>query len=158
MKYLCYFVFIVVFSGCSYAQRVKSFDDVALCKNLGRYTLHEHNEGVSLTKNEIFSRDIDKDYCSNIANQTIDELKPGLKLRLCQSLAASHYRGDYPNFKRTLEKVQRLGLADEECSTMAEFYMNRIARKKEKDRALSNAINQAFGRGSYYNPVYIKLQ
>ena len=170
MKYTYFLVLVIIFSGCArYADRVKSFKDDHLCGDLGRFTVQKNNEGILLIKNEIEKRNLDKKYCSRIANQAIDKYRPKYKLRLCQTLATWHYRGDYPKFKKLLNKVGKLGFADEECNTMAQFRMNQIARKKERSQAIADAINQAsqsysqtneqlYGRGSYTNPVYIQLK
>jgi len=169
MKYIYFFAIVMIFSGCArYADRVKLYGDESLCENLGQFTVQKNDEGILLTKNEIEKRNIDKKSCSRIANQTIDEYRPKYKLRLCQTLATWHYRGDYPKFKKLLGKVEKLGFADEECNTMAQFRMNQIARKKERSQAIADAINQASQSyrqtneqlyGSGYAPsVYIQLK
>ena len=111
-----------------------------------------------MTRNEIEGRNIDKISCSSIANHAIDALMSKYKLRLCQRLAGFHYRGEYEKFKRTLDKIQESGFADEECIDMADFYMIKITRKQEKQQAISSAIEKLYGRGSSGNPIYIRLQ
>jgi hypothetical protein len=169
MKVLYFLMFAVLISSCGYSFKVKSLGDTELCQNLGKYKLHDNANGIRLTKNEIYTRDINKGNCSTIANETIGQLRPKYKLHLCQYLAAHHYRGNYEKFKETITKIEANGFADKECTTMADFYMIKLSRKKEKDQALSNAINKAaenmrrtneqiYGRGSRFNPIYIQLQ
>jgi hypothetical protein len=169
MKLLYILVFIALISGCSYSSKVKSLDNTELCQSLGKCTLYNHEEGISITKKEISDRGINKDNCSEIANITIEQLTPKYKLHLCQYLAAHHYRGNYIQFRETITKIENNGFADKECNTMADFYMIKLSRKQERDQALANALNQAaenirrtteqtYGLGSRFNPIHVKLQ
>jgi hypothetical protein len=169
MKIIILLIVMTLLHGCSYSQRVKSLNDSELCENLGKYTLYGHIEGIELTQNEIGFRYINQEDCSEIANKTIVQMIPTYKLELCQNLAANHYRGDYIQFKTTLTKIENLGFADDECNTMADFYLIRLSRKQEKSQALATALNQAAanirhaneqvnGRGSQFNPVHVKFQ
>lgn len=169
MKKVLFSLAIVLLAGCTYANRVQSLTDSELCRNLGEYSLYGHEEGIRISKNEIQRRNLNKDQCETIANNTIDRLSPEYKLKLCQNLAEYHYKGAYRHFKRTLDKIKERGYADEECQTMADFYYIRLTRKQEKAQAIADALNQAaenmretnerlYGRGSYLNPIHIKLQ
>lgn len=159
--------------GCafSYSQKVKTLSDYELCSNFGKYSLYEHKEGLSLTAAEIKARNetIDKPTCSDTANNTFSALSPKYKLKLCQHLAAYHYKGSYEHYSNTLKKIERLGFADEECSTMVEFYYIKLARKQEKSEAISNALRQVadnmkesnehiYGPGTRYNPIHLKIE
>ena len=159
---------LLVLSGCS-TTRASSLNDEKLCQNLGEYTLYKHSDGITITMNEIARRNINKKYCEDVANNLITKISPKYKLKLCQTLAEYHYKGAYQHFSRTLKKIEESGFADQECETMADFYYIRLARKKEKRRAIANAINQAaenmrrtneqlYGHGSAQNPIHIKLQ
>ena len=169
MKRLLAAIFIAyMLSGCDYASRVTSLSDDELCENLGAYTLKNHEEGLGVTYGEIEKRDIDAESCVAIANREIKNQIPGYKLELCQGIAKYHYNGAYAHFKDALEKIQNAGFADDECDTMAQFMMTRIARSKERNAAIANAIaqttilmqernRQLYGIGSSSNPLYIKV-
>lgn len=160
---------LIVLFGCAYSSKVKRLPEEDLCKNLGKYTLYSNQEGISITQEELKRKNIDQTYCSNIANDEVVRLAPSYKLKLCQNLASYHYKGLYTHFKNTLQKIQNAGFADEECSTMADFYLIRISRKQERDQTIANALNQAaenmrrtneqsYGRGSALNPIHIKIE
>jgi len=142
---------LIILQGCNYSQRVQSLSDTELCENLGYYSLYKHTEGISLTQAEINFRSINKNNCEGIANAKIDQITPKYKVQLCQNLVAYHVKGAYEHFKITLDKIKNLNFADEECYTIAEFYLIRLNRKKEKMQAL-------FGKGTLFNPFHVKLQ
>ncbi len=168
MKALIIILSIIFISGCGYAGKVKSLTDERLCENFGRYSLYAHDEVVHLTKEEIDTRNIDSQHCQDIANSEIDRISPGYKLKLCQNLASYHFKGAYPHFKATLDKIEKAGFADDECNTMADFFLVRLSRKQQKVQAIANALSHAsdnmrrtneqlYGRGSAFNPIHVNI-
>ena len=158
MKLFYLFIMMTLVSGCAYSQRVQSLTDSELCSNLGHYSLYGHSEGTKLTLDEINARNIYNNDCIELANQTADRMAPDYKLELCQNLAAFHYKGNYKKFRNTLTRIESLGFADEECKTMADFYLTRLTRSQEKKQALADAVKELYGRGSQSNPYHIKVQ
>lgn len=145
-----------------YESRVSSLSDRELCTNLGVYTLKDHAEGIEITRDEIGRRNLDKARCERRANETAKRLRPEYKLSFCQRLADYHYEGEYAPFRETLDHIERLGMADEECATMARFRYQQMAREREDRARIAAAIQAATqeiaGRGSYANPLQIRIQ
>ncbi len=169
MKIFSVVLSLLVLTGCGFAGKVKRMNDDRLCQTFGEYSLYDHAEAMRLTKEEITRRNIDTPRCENMANSEIDRMSSEYKLRLCQNLASFHYQGAYPNFNTTLDKIEKAGFADEECNTMADFFLIKLSRKQEKAKAISNAINQAsenmrrnnealYGKGTTFNPIHVKIQ
>lgn len=169
MKLISLISIIIALYGCTYAKRVSKYDNETLCEKLGKYTLYSNLSGIKTTLDEINRRGIEKEKCTIIANNAYDQHALQYKLKLCQQLAAFHYTGEFEAFKQTSTMIGEKGFADSECNTMADFYFTKLTRKQERSQAISSALhelsisiqnsnNQLYGRGSYFNPIYIKVK
>lgn len=169
MRSMVFIVMMLGLYGCTYSLKVNSISDTELCSNLGYYYIYDNASGIEITQKEIDSRNLDKNVCSGIANKKIEELIPKYKLKLCQNLAEYHYKGAYSHFKKTVDRIRTMDFADEECNTMADFYLIRLSRKQEKAQAISSALKEAaenikrtneqlHGKGTQFNPIHINIQ
>ena len=168
-KVLLVFIVCTLFYGCTYSNKVQTLSTEELCQNIGKYTLYSHEDGLALTNKALAEREFDKERCEKTAKAEYERLSPKYKLKLCQNLAAYHYKGAYKHFKNTLTKIEQAGFADQECNTMADFYYIRLSRKQEKAQAISAALTQAaenmrksnealYGPGTAFNPIHINVK
>jgi hypothetical protein len=128
-------------TACSYKEKVTSLSNEELCRNLGNYTFARHQEGISITRKEIKTRDIERERCKSLAQEKYKAVKKARKQERCEALADYYEDGDYAGFKKMLTELHKRNMVDNECRQIAKFRLQQKWWPSEK--GIINAIKEA---------------
>ncbi len=143
-------------------------DEKNICQRYGEHSLYMDKNEAAKYEEIIYSSNIDIKDCETYAKERISKISPDYKISLCEHLAAFYYKGNYPAYTETLDKINHAQFADKECETIGQFFLRRIERKTEKRFKASASLNQLLNMqkstsdpyklGTSSNPIYLKVR